>query len=163
MGRANKGERDQMMVYPPSVVADAIRERALELDTMPTGEYIASVLAERFGHPYWAAPEVRMFDGGLTAMLESHSLPQCVVSDVPEDAWSDRVTFVTKPVKALGAIVRDYAKREARTLTSVITEELAAFHGIDLGNRVILGEVGAMHTETIQDFNLKREVQQLMA
>ena len=148
-----------MMVYPSRAVGDAVRLYAETLD-VPYGEYIASVLAERFGHPYWAAPEVRQVDGGLASMIRDANIPR---HEPAADSWDDRDVFVTKPVKALGTIIRDFAAREGKTLTRVITDELALFHGIDQENRIVLGKAVAEEVEVVHDKKRKREVLRLMA
>jgi len=148
-----------MMVYPPRAVGDVVRLWADALG-VPHGEYIASVLAERFGHPYWASPEVRTVDGGLPAMLDGVELPRHLPA---AGSWDERDVFVTKPVLALGRIIRDVARSEKRTMTSLITDELAGFHGIDLENRTVAAHVDGDPLGIDRDLRLRREVQRLLA
>jgi len=136
-----------------------VRSRADAIG-MHHGEYIASVLAERLGYPYWAAPEVRATEGGLYAML-SAATPEPYAPS-PE-SWTERDLFVTKPVKALGEIVRDHAKREGSTLTKVITDELALFHGLDLDAHTFAVVADDDPLGVNRDIRLKQEVQRLLA
>mgnify|MGYP001483039942 CR=1 FL=1 len=158
MARPNKGQRDQMMVYPPEALACILRSYADAID-VPHGEYIASVLAERLGHPYWAAAEVRLHPGGLTAMLDAAEVS---APEVDAAAWRARAVFVTKPVKALGDVIRAAAAKDSMSLTGFITSHLAAFHGVDLDAHTIEPRRGTemLNTEHIV---IREEVQQLLA
>lgn len=149
-----------MMVYPPHALGATVRLWSDELG-LPHGEYIASVLAERFGHPYWAAPEVRTHEGGLRALLEAAS-PK-LHSPADED-WDTRDVFVTKPVLALGELVRDEAKKRRLSLSKLITLVLAEFHGIDLDARTVTAPTFDEDPLGIgRNLRLREEVQRLLA
>lgn len=160
MARPNKGERDQMMVYPPRALGDLVRAYADTIQ-VPHGEYIASVLAERLRLPSWAAAEVRLVKGGLPAMLAAQPLPSVTPSPT---AWEERDMFVTKPVKALGQIIRVEAQKSHTTLTRYITEHLAAFHGVDLDARTIDPAHVVGSEDSYREFRIRpEEVERLLA
>lgn len=149
-----------MMVYPPRALGVVVRAHADALD-LPYGEYISSVLAEHFGHPYWAAAAVRLTPGGLQAQLENAHVER---PQPAAESWAERDLFVARPVKALGDIVRDAARNQGVTLTRLITDILAAFHGVDLEHQVVLpSPVDPDPLRIERQIGLREEVQRLLA